>query len=52
MSAHTAEKKKTFLAEVIEATPGGERLVHCLQCGSLAAARAPAAPRWSTRPAR
>ena len=34
MSAHTAEKKGTFLEEVIEATPGGERLVHCLQCGS------------------
>ena len=23
-----------FLEEVIEATPGGERIVHCLQCGS------------------
>jgi len=34
MSAHTAEKKGTFVEEVIEATPGGERLVHCLQCGS------------------
>jgi heterodisulfide reductase subunit C len=34
MSAHTAEKKNTFLTEVIEATPDGERLVHCLQCGS------------------
>ena len=34
MSAHTAEKKNTFLAEVIDATPSGERLVHCLQCGS------------------
>ena len=34
MAAHTAEKKGTFLEEVIEATPGGERLVHCLQCGS------------------
>jgi heterodisulfide reductase subunit C len=34
MSAHTAEKKNTFLQEVIDATPGGERLVHCLQCGS------------------
>jgi heterodisulfide reductase subunit C len=34
MSAHTAEKKGTFLEEVIAATPGGERLVHCLQCGS------------------
>jgi heterodisulfide reductase subunit C len=34
MSAHTSVKKGTFLEEVIEATPGGERLVHCLQCGS------------------
>lgn len=34
MSSHVAEKKGTFLEEVIEATPGGERLVHCLQCGS------------------
>ena len=34
MAAHIAEKKGTFLEEVIEATPGGERLVHCLQCGS------------------
>ena len=34
MSAHVAEKKGTFVEEVIEATPGGERLVHCLQCGS------------------
>ncbi|MCE5266520.1 MAG: 4Fe-4S dicluster domain-containing protein [Planctomycetaceae bacterium] len=32
--AHTTEKKGTFLEEVIEATPDGERLVHCLQCGS------------------
>ncbi|MBN2579773.1 MAG: 4Fe-4S dicluster domain-containing protein [Pirellulales bacterium] len=24
----------SFLAEVIENTPGGERIVHCLQCGS------------------
>ncbi len=32
--AHTAEKKGTFQEEVIAATPGGERLVHCLQCGS------------------
>ena len=32
--AHIAEKKGTFLEEVIDATPGGERLVHCLQCGS------------------
>lgn len=34
MAAHIAEKKNTFLEEVIESTPGGERLVHCLQCGS------------------
>jgi heterodisulfide reductase subunit C len=34
MTAHVAREKETFLAEVIEATPGGERLVHCLQCGS------------------
>ncbi|MEN6366056.1 MAG: 4Fe-4S dicluster domain-containing protein [Thermoguttaceae bacterium] len=34
MAAHIAVKKGTFLAEVIESTPGGERLVHCLQCGS------------------
>ena len=34
MSAHVTEKKGTFLEEVIEATPDGERIVHCLQCGS------------------
>ncbi|MEN6458332.1 MAG: 4Fe-4S dicluster domain-containing protein [Thermoguttaceae bacterium] len=34
MSTHTAVKQGSFLAEVIEATPGGEQLVHCLQCGS------------------
>jgi heterodisulfide reductase subunit C len=34
MMAHVAEKKGTFLEEVIEDTPGGERIVHCLQCGS------------------
>jgi heterodisulfide reductase subunit C len=34
MSAHAAVKKDTFLQEVIDATPNGERLVHCLQCGS------------------
>src|SRR5512135_3661031 len=34
MAHHTAQKKGTFLEEVIEATPGGERIVHCLQCGS------------------
>jgi heterodisulfide reductase subunit C len=32
--AHIAEKKGTFQEEVIQSTPGGERLVHCLQCGS------------------
>ena len=34
MTTHISEKKGTFLEQVIEATPGGERLVHCLQCGS------------------
>ena len=34
MAAHSVEKKGTFIEEVIEATPGGERIVHCLQCGS------------------
>ena len=34
MTAHGAREKNDFLAQVIEATPGGERLVHCLQCGS------------------
>ena len=34
MAAHIAEKKGTFLEEVIDATPDGERLMHCLQCGS------------------
>jgi heterodisulfide reductase subunit C len=34
MSAHHAEKKGTFLEEIVEDTPGGERIVHCLQCGS------------------
>jgi heterodisulfide reductase subunit C len=34
MATHTTEKKNSFLAEVIAATPNGERLVHCLQCGS------------------
>ncbi len=32
--AHIAEKKGTFVEEVMDATPDGERLVHCLQCGS------------------
>jgi heterodisulfide reductase subunit C len=33
--AHTpAIKKGTFLEQVVKATPGGERLLHCMQCGS------------------
>jgi heterodisulfide reductase subunit C len=34
MAAHVAEKKDTFFEQVIESTPGGDRLRHCLQCGS------------------
>lgn len=35
MIAHSSDKRGAdFLHEVIEETPGGERLVHCLQCGS------------------
>jgi len=34
MAAHIAEKKRTFLEEVIEDTPGGERIVYRLPCGS------------------
>ena len=34
MTTHTVRNKDTFLAQVIDATPGGERLLHCLQCGS------------------
>jgi heterodisulfide reductase subunit C len=34
MSSKVADGRRTFLDEVIEATPGGERMVHCLQCGS------------------
>jgi heterodisulfide reductase subunit C len=34
MTKHTVRNKDSFLAQVIEATPGGERLLHCLQCGS------------------
>ena len=34
MTTHTIRNKDSFLGEVIEATPGGERLAHCLQCGS------------------
>ncbi len=31
---HTTQRGSKFLHEVINATPGGEQLVHCLQCGS------------------
>ena len=35
MVTHQGHKPgSAFLAEVIENTPGGERIVHCLQCGS------------------
>ncbi len=34
MTTQHAEKKGTFLEQVIDATPGGHRLMHCLQCGS------------------
>ena len=34
MIMKTPKKNGSFLDEVIEATPGGEKLVHCLQCGS------------------
>jgi heterodisulfide reductase subunit C len=34
MAHLTAIKKGSFLEQVIEATPNGERLLHCLQCGS------------------
>jgi heterodisulfide reductase subunit C len=35
MATQHAEKRgSAFLQEVIEATPGGEQIVHCLQCGS------------------
>jgi heterodisulfide reductase subunit C len=34
MAHVTAIKKGTFLEEVISATPNGERLLHCMQCGS------------------
>ena len=30
----SVEERTNFLQEVIEETPRGERLVHCLQCGS------------------
>jgi heterodisulfide reductase subunit C len=35
MEKHNGHRRgSAFLAEVIEATPGGARIVHCLQCGS------------------
>jgi len=34
MTTHVRAKRNTFLEEVIAATPGGEQLVHCMQCGS------------------
>ena len=34
MTTKHARPTDTFLGQVMEATPGGERLVHCLQCGS------------------
>lgn len=34
MTAMAGAKRGTFLDQVIEATPGGERMVHCLQCGT------------------
>ncbi len=34
MATHVTERENPFLDEVIHDTPGGERIVHCLQCGS------------------
>ncbi len=34
MAHETAVKEGSFLAQVIAATPNGQRLLHCLQCGS------------------
>ena len=34
VTQHGHRRGSAFLEEVIEATPGGERIVHCLQCGS------------------
>ena len=34
MAHATAIKKGTFLEQVVNATPNGERLLHCMQCGS------------------
>jgi len=35
MTTHATEPRgSAFLQEIIKDTPGGERIVHCLQCGS------------------
>jgi heterodisulfide reductase subunit C len=34
MAHATAIRKGTFLEEVVSATPNGERILHCMQCGS------------------
>jgi len=34
VTQHAQRRGSAFLEEVIRATPGGERIVHCLQCGS------------------
>lgn len=34
IAQHSQRPGSKFLAEVIAETPGGERIVHCLQCGS------------------
>jgi heterodisulfide reductase subunit C len=34
MATQITEREDSFLDEVIHDTPGGERIVHCLQCGS------------------
>lgn len=34
MSGKTTLKKGTFIERVISNTPGGERLMHCIQCGT------------------
>jgi heterodisulfide reductase subunit C len=34
MAHETAIKGGSFLAQVVQSAPGGERLLHCMQCGS------------------
>lgn len=34
ITQHAHRRGSKFLEEVMEATPGGERIVHCLQCGT------------------